>query len=72
MTKNLDGAISEAIDDMISNCCLTADDCGNSATTRKSQAAKELGFDENEEDGDQWLKVSGNLPSVGISLLFII
>lgn len=61
VTQNLEEAVSEAIDRLVARGCLTVEEYGNSASTRKSNAAQELGFDEFQVDNDQWIKVRRHL-----------
>lgn len=61
VTQNLEEAVSEAIDRLVTRGCLTVEEYGNSASTRKSNTAHELGFDEFQVDNDQWIKVRLNL-----------
>ena len=58
VTVNLEAAINEAIDSLTSCGCLTSEEYGNTAATRKSQSARELGFDENDCENDTWMKVN--------------
>lgn len=60
VTENLEQVLSLGIDDLVASGCLSSEEYGVSAATRKSQMARELCFedDDNEEDlQEKWIKV---------------
>jgi len=62
VTENLENIANDAIDSLISSGCLTSQEVGVSAATKKSELCRELCFDSDDlasNHSDQWLQVNG-------------